>query len=59
MDKSIVAGEQWKIRSNHRPILSEEEHDALVSWLGDEEGERLASLFSREGYVAYRTVSEA
>lgn len=43
MDKSIVAGEQWKIRSNHRPILSEEEHDALVSWLGDEEGERLAS----------------
>lgn len=39
MDKSIVAGEeQWKIRSNHRPILGEEEHDALVSWLGDDEG---------------------
>lgn len=36
MDKKIVAGEgQWKIRSNHRPILGEEEHDALVSWLGD------------------------
>ncbi|CAM9796954.1 unnamed protein product [Pylaiella littoralis] len=36
MDKTIVAGgAQWKIRSNHRPILGEKEHDALVSWLGD------------------------
>lgn len=43
MDKSIVA-EQWKIRSNHRPILSEEEHDALVSWLEDEEGGRGAQI---------------
>lgn len=40
MDKSIVAGEQWKVRSNHRPILSEEEHDALVSWLEAEEGRK-------------------
>lgn len=40
MDKSILAGEgTWKIRSNHRPILGEEEHDALVAWLGAEEGE--------------------
>lgn len=38
MDKSIQT-HGWKIRSNHRPILGEEGHDALVFWLGDEEGE--------------------
>lgn len=43
MDKSIQT-HGWKIRSNHRPILGEEGHDALVSWLGDEEGERLHSV---------------
>lgn len=53
MDKSIVAGEQWKIRSNHRPILSEEEHDALVSWLEDEEGGRFTWLSFHEVYQAY------
>lgn len=40
MDKLCSAGEHgaWIVRSNHRPILGEEEHDALVAWLGDEEG---------------------
>lgn len=40
MDKLCSAGEHgaWTVRSNHRPILGEEEHDALVAWLGDEEG---------------------
>lgn len=32
MDKSITAG-QWQIRTEHRPILGEDEHDALVCWL--------------------------
>ncbi|CAM9474528.1 unnamed protein product [Ectocarpus sp. 4 AP-2014] len=38
MDKLCSAGEHgaWTVRSNHRPILGEEEHDALVAWLGDE-----------------------
>lgn len=43
MDKSILV-EEWRIRSQHRPILSEVEHDALVSWLGDTEGEHLVTI---------------
>eukprot|EP00903_Cladosiphon_okamuranus_P019903 g18293.t2 len=54
MDKCIVAGEQWKIRSNHRPILSEEEHDALVSWLENEEGLRKDSRVPACGSVVVK-----
>lgn len=44
MDKSIAA-QQWKIRSQHRPILSEEEHEALVCWLGDTEGDYVPATY--------------
>ena len=44
MDKSIVV-EKWTIRSQHRPILSEDELDALVVWLGKGEGEQIRTAF--------------
>lgn len=37
MDKSIEINE-WRVRTQHRPILKEHEIDALVTWLGDETG---------------------
>lgn len=37
-DKSIKAG-QWIIRTQHRPILGEDEHEALVDWLRRMEGD--------------------
>lgn len=40
MDKSIVV-ENWIIRSQHRPILSEDEHDAFVEWLRKRGGEQI------------------
>jgi len=40
MDKSIVV-ENWIIRSQHRPILNEDEHDAFVEWLRKRGGEHI------------------
>lgn len=37
MDKSIETN-QWRVRTQHRPILKEHEIDALVAWLGDVTG---------------------
>lgn len=55
IDKSIVS-EQWTIRSQHRPILSEDEHDALVGWLGDEEGIILL-MTPQYGYIMEAAVT--
>lgn len=53
MDTSIAA-QQWKIRSQHRPILSEEEHEALVCWLGDTEATPQASGIPACGSVVVK-----
>lgn len=46
MDQSITTG-QWQIRTEHKPILGEDEQDALVSWLsGSVKGEEGTGGFS-------------